>query len=112
MFGLSAFQSSRRASAHGVVHPVNLLPEAQSLLSALADLEYRYETAHRFMAQWPGPDEVKQSCLRTIAESHGRERGQLVRRLAELDRRLAPVRTKTTVHRLVADPEVLLAASA
>jgi hypothetical protein len=72
-------------------------------LSALADVEHRYETAHVFMEQWPGPADVRQSCLETLAAARERERGLLVRQLAELQQQPTPVPEKASVRRSVPD---------
>jgi hypothetical protein len=99
MFGFSASSFKRERSSDRRICPGDLLPEAQSLLSALADVEYRYETAHAFMDQWPGPADVKQSCLDTLSESRKHERGLLVRQLAELEQRLIPIPERASVPR-------------
>jgi hypothetical protein len=99
MFGFSVFHPSRERPIARRIYPDDLLPEAQGLLSALADVEHRYETAHQFMEQWSGPADVKQSCLDTLSEARKRERGLLVRQLAELEQRLIPIPEKPSSRR-------------
>jgi hypothetical protein len=108
MFGFSASSFKRERSSDRPVYLNDLLPEAQSLLSALADFEYRYETAHAFMEQWPGPADVKQSCLDTLSESRKRERGLLVKQLVELEQRLVPLPEKASVRRIAPDRSAAL----
>jgi hypothetical protein len=99
MFGFSVFHPSRERLIARRIYPDDLLPEAQGLLSALADVEHRYETAHQFIEQWSGPADVKKSCLDTLSEARKRERGLLVQQLAQLEQRLIPVPEKPSSRR-------------
>jgi len=41
------------------VYPDNLLPQLQSVLAILADLEFQHEIQRDYLESWSGPSDVK-----------------------------------------------------
>ena len=73
------------------IYPEDLLPELQRVLSALADLDLRYETERDHLEDWSGPKEVKQRLLAELEQKHRATREPYAMRVAELERQLAAV---------------------
>jgi hypothetical protein len=65
-------------------YPADLLPQLQSTLAALADIELRYHSDQEQLQGWGGPEAIKMRFAAQLAERHQRERAPYVRRLAEL----------------------------
>ncbi len=62
------------------------LPRAQTLLSALADIEVRYELALERADRWPGCPEVKARCISRLVASRDHERAVVREQIEELQR--------------------------
>ncbi len=62
------------------------LPRAQTLLSALADIEVRYELALERADRWPGCPEVKARCISRLVASRDHERAVVRDQIEELRR--------------------------
>ncbi|HEX2136941.1 MAG TPA: hypothetical protein VHG30_13730 [Microvirga sp.] len=69
-------------------YPADLLPELQSMLKALADVEVRYERERERLARSSEPDEVRERLLAALERQRRREREPYVRRLSELHARM------------------------
>ena len=65
-------------------YPAGLLPQLQSTLAALADVELRYHSDQEQLQGWAGPEAIKTRFAAQRAERYLRERTPYVRRLAEL----------------------------
>jgi hypothetical protein len=65
-------------------YPADLLPQLQSTLAALADIELRYHSDQEQLQGWGGPEAIKMRFAGQLAERYQRERAPYVRRLAEL----------------------------
>jgi hypothetical protein len=65
-------------------YPDDLLPQLQSTLAALADIELRYHSDQGQLLEWAGPEAIKTRFAAQLAERYRRERAPYVQRLAEL----------------------------
>jgi hypothetical protein len=72
------------------LYPDELLPELQSLLKALADVEVRYERDRKRLRRSAQP-ETKERLLRDLDERRRRDREPLVKRLAELQQKMRAI---------------------
>ena len=73
------------------VYPEQLLPELQSMLKALADVEVRYEMDRKRLRRSAEPQEAKERLLRDLAERRRREREPYVKRLTQLQQKVRAV---------------------
>src|SRR3954470_24736731 len=78
-----ASQASRQDRAAFPFYRDDLLPALQSALSALADLETRYEMERDHLEGWSGPEEVKARLVAALEAGWRRDREP---NLARLDR--------------------------
>jgi hypothetical protein len=74
-------------------YPDDLLPELQSTLAALADLEVRFEIAQDTLEEWSGSDEDKQRLRAELAQVHRQVREPYLQHLALLQEQGTPVRS-------------------
>ena len=77
----------RQASASAMQcpwYPADLLPQLQSALAALADIEARYQSDQEQLQGWAGPEAIKMRFAAQLAERYQTERTSYVQRLAEL----------------------------
>jgi hypothetical protein len=77
----------RQASAsamQGPWYPADLLPQLQSALAALADIEARYQSEQEQLQGWAGPEAIKMRFAAQLAECYQRERNPYVQKLSEL----------------------------
>jgi hypothetical protein len=65
-------------------YPADLLPQLQSTLAALADIEARYQCDQEQLQGWAGPEAIKMRFAAQLAERYQRERNPYVQRLTEL----------------------------
>jgi len=70
----------------------DLLPELQSTLAALADLDVHFEIARDGLEDWSGPKEVKQRCCAELEQAHRQARETHLQRLTRLQERIRTVR--------------------
>jgi hypothetical protein len=78
---------ARQASALSMQdpwYPADLLPQIQSTLAALADIEVRYQSDQEQLQAWVGPEAIKTRFARQLTERYQRERSPYVQRLTEL----------------------------
>ncbi len=68
--------------------PEDLLPEVQSTLGALADVETRYEIRRERLQARPGPEGAKQRLAARLEQRRCQEREPLVQRLDELEKEM------------------------
>ena len=81
--------TARLASASSMQcpsYPADLLPQLQSTLAALADIELRYQSDQEQLQGWAGPEAIKTRFAAQLAERSQRERAPYVQRLADLQR--------------------------
>lgn len=79
--------TERLASASSIQcpwYPADLLPQLQSTLAALADIELHCHSDQEQLQGWAGPEAIKTRFIAQLAERYQRERTPYVRRLAEL----------------------------
>ena len=79
--------TARLASASSMQYPsypADLLPQLQSTLAVLADIELRYHSDQEQLQGWAGPEAIKTRFATQLAERYQRERALYVQRLAEL----------------------------
>ncbi len=79
--------TARQASASSMQrpwYPADLLPQLQSTLAALADMELRYQSDQEQLQGWAGPEAIKTQFAAQLAERYQRERTPYVHRLTEL----------------------------
>ena len=62
----------------------DLAPDIRSALTALEEVEFRYEADRESLRGWYGPEAAKARLLRLLEVRHQREREPLVQRLAKL----------------------------
>ena len=77
----------RQASASATQcpwYPADLLPQLQSTLAALADVELRYHSDQEQLQGWTGPEAIKMRFAAQLAERYQRERNPYVQKLSEL----------------------------
>lgn len=77
----------RQASASAMQcpwYPTDLLPQIQSALAALADIDVRYHSDQEQLQGWAGPEAIKTRFATQLAERHQRERNPYVQKLSEL----------------------------
>ncbi|WP_457092655.1 hypothetical protein [Microvirga sp. P5_D2] len=78
---------ARQASASSMQcpwYPADLLPQLQSALAALADIEVRYQSDQKQLQGWAGPEAIKMRFAAQLAERYQRERNPYVQTLSEL----------------------------
>jgi hypothetical protein len=80
----SAAQESLAPLTQAVTYPDDLLPELQTMLAALADLEVRYEKDREQLTAWEGPKAAKGRFVAQLEERHQRDREPYVQQLANL----------------------------
>jgi hypothetical protein len=81
---------ARQASAQslqGPYYPADLLPQIQSALAALADIDVRYHSDREQLQAWVGPEAIKKRFAAQLEERHQRGRQPYVQRLADLHHR-------------------------
>ena len=78
-----AARALREAGEHRI-GASNLTPAMQQTLAMLADIDSFHDKAHQRLERWPGPDVIKQRLSEQLHERRRRERGPLLRSLAEL----------------------------
>ena len=72
-------------------YPDDLLPELQSTLTVLADLEVRYEIARDTLEEWSGSDEDKQGLRAELAQVHRQAREPYRQHLARVEEQIRAV---------------------
>ena len=65
-------------------YPADLLPQLQSTLAALADIEVRYHSDQEQLQAWAGPEAIKTRFAVQLAERYQWERSPYVQKLTEL----------------------------
>ena len=65
-------------------YPADLLPQLQSTLAALADIEARHQSDQEQLQGWAGPEAIKTRFAVQLAERFQRERNPYVQKLTEL----------------------------
>ena len=68
-------------------YPDDLLDEIQTALTALADVEVRYEIHRKHIAGWTGPDSLQKRFATQLEQRHQRKREPYVQRLSDLQHR-------------------------
>ncbi len=68
------------------IHPIDLTPEIQTTLAALADVETRHEIERERLERYGGPEKERLRC--ELAARHQAERTPLVQHLAFLQQAL------------------------
>ena len=72
-------------------YPEQLLPELQSMLKALADVEVRYELDRKRLRRSAEPKEAKECLLRDLEDRRRREREPYVKRLTQLQQKVRAI---------------------
>ena len=85
-------KTNRRAPAQAqdaacVSYSPNLVSQVQSVLAALVDLDFAYESDFGTIHGSDAPDVIKREVLRTLEHRHQERRAVLVRQLEALHRR-------------------------
>ncbi len=78
---------ARQASAlslQGPWYPADLLPQLQSTLAALADIDVRYHSDQEQLQAWAGPEIIKARFAAQLEERYQRERHSYVQKLTDL----------------------------
>jgi hypothetical protein len=91
LFGLAVLErnDAHVGSAPAALYRSDPLPELQSLLAALADIETCYEIACERLEQGAGMDEQKQRLRAELEAVWHQDRAPIVLRLAQLQSRVA-----------------------
>jgi len=81
---------ARQASAlslHDPWYPADLLPQIQSALAALADIDVRDHSDREQLQAWSGSEAIKTRFAAQLEERHQRDREPYVQWLADLQNR-------------------------
>ena len=70
------------------LYPSELLPSLQSLLAAVADIDFEHESDIETIRNSSADERVKQTAIRTLQERHSERRAPFVRQLTALQERL------------------------
>jgi hypothetical protein len=84
----ATLDTSERETSRAV-HPEDLLPEIQSALAALADVDTHYRIEREHLERWFGPEEARDARLAELHRQHRRERAPLLQRLTELQEQMS-----------------------
>lgn len=79
---------SRPGSDAARLDPSDLLPSLQSLLAALADLDFEHNSDLETVRNSPVEDGLKQTVIRTLEERHHQRRAPYIGQLERLERRI------------------------
>ena len=76
MLDLDALERSgpRAKPSDTPFYPDQLLPELQSTLAALADLEVQFEIVRDSLEEWSGSEDEKRRCCAELEQAHRRAR--------------------------------------
>jgi hypothetical protein len=80
----SVVRQGSALSLQGPWYPADLLPQLQSTLAALADIDLRYHSDQEQLQRWAGPEAIKTRFAAQLAERYQRDRIPFVQRLTEL----------------------------
>jgi hypothetical protein len=80
-------------------YPDNLLPDIQTMLAALADIEVQYRIEKEQLQNWTGPKAVKEQFAVQIEERYQRERRSYDEQLAALHHRMLAVMELEDIYR-------------
>jgi hypothetical protein len=80
----SVAQQASALSPQDPWYPTDLLPQIQSALAALADIDVRYHSDQEQLQGWAGPEGIKTRFAAQLAGRYQRERTPYVQSLAEL----------------------------
>ncbi len=87
--------TERRSSQSGPdaarLYPSELLPSLQSLLAALADIDFEHESDVETIRNSSVDEWLKQTAIRTLQERHRERRAPYVRHLTVLQERLQAI---------------------
>jgi hypothetical protein len=72
-------------------YPADFLPQLQSTLGALADLEIRYQGDQEQLRAWAGSEAIKKQFAAQLKECYLRDREPYLQRLAELQQILSRI---------------------
>ncbi len=80
----SAASRSLSSPTRASWYPDDLLPQLQTTLAALADLEVRYGSDRENLTAWDGPEAIKMKLAAQLNERHQRDCEPYKQRLADL----------------------------
>ena len=69
-------------------YPDEFLPDLQSALAMLADLEVQFEIARDNLEEWCGCEDDKQRCCAELEHAHRQAREACLQRIAQLQERI------------------------
>ncbi len=72
-------------------YPTDLLPQLQSTLAVLADIEVQYQHSQEQLRAWAGPEAAKNQFSVQLADRYHHEREPYLQRLEELQRTMSRV---------------------
>ena len=84
----NASRSPLQAGGPHQVYSSNILPQMQSLLAALADLDCAYKIDVETVRSSDTPEIIKRSVIATLQQRHQERRAPYVRQLEALQRRM------------------------
>ncbi len=84
----NASRSPLQAGGSHHVYSPEILPQMQSLLAALADLDCAYEVDVETVRNSDTPEIIKRSVIETLRQRHQERRAPYVRQLEALQRRM------------------------
>jgi hypothetical protein len=90
-----AANTERRSSQAGVgaarPYPSELLPSLQSLLAALADIDFEHESDIETIRSSSADESVKQTAIRKLQEHHQERRAPYIRQLTALQKQMQAI---------------------
>lgn len=72
-------------------YPADLLPQLQSTLAVLADIEVQYQHSQEQLRAWAGPEAAKRQFTAQLADRYRQEREPYLQRLEELQRSMSRI---------------------
>lgn len=72
-------------------YSADLLPQLQSTLAVLADIEVHYQQSQEQLRAWAGPEAAKKQFAAQLAECHRQEREPYLQRLEELEQLMSRI---------------------
>jgi hypothetical protein len=98
LFGFAALERTTHhtqtaGASQTPFYPDDLLPELQTTLAILADLEVSFEIARDSLEEWSGAAEDKQRCCAELEQAHRHAREPHLQRLERLQEQIRRMHT-------------------
>jgi hypothetical protein len=84
-------RSSQAGAGAARIYPSELLPSLQSLLAALADIDFEHESDIETIRNSSADECVKQTAIRKLQEHHHERRAPYIRQLTALQKQMQAI---------------------